>query len=128
MVVVGLAICGSFWLVRQRAERRAELAIQEGRAWRAVEARLDYAAMSQAQGRWPEVRAALEGTPNLLSTRAPAELRERLRRAHDDADMVAELEEIRLRLSEGANGPGTRPLSPEGPLVSTQVPALLKLR
>ncbi len=114
LAVVGLALCGAFWLVRQRAERRAEMAIQEERAWRVVEARLDYAAMLQAQGRWPEVRAALEGTPSLLSSRAPAQLRERLRRAHDDADMVAQLEDIRLRLSEGANGPGTGPLSPEG--------------
>ena len=114
LAVVGLALCGAFWLVRQRAERRAEMAIQEERAWQAVESRLDYAAMLQAQGRWPEVRASLEGTPSLLSTRAPTELRERLRRAHDDADMVAELEDIRLRLSEGANGPGTVPLSPEG--------------
>ncbi len=113
LAVLGLALCGSFWLVRQRAERRAEIAIQEERAWRAVEARLDYAAMLQAQGRWPEVRAALEGTPSLLSTRAPVDLRQRLRRAHDDADMVAQLEDIRLRLSEGANGPGTGPLSPE---------------
>ena len=114
LAVVGLALCGAFWLVRQRAERRAEMAIQEERAWRAVEARLDHAAMLQAQGRWPEVRAALEGTPSLLSSTAPAQLRERLRRAHDDADMIAQLEDIRLRLSEGANGPGTGPLSPEG--------------
>src|SRR5205814_8642136 len=47
--------------------------------------------------------AALKGAPSLLGSSAPAGLRQRLREACADADMVGELEEIRLRLSERKN-------------------------
>ena len=66
-----------------------------------MEAVLAQAADLQKQGRWPESRVVLEGTPALLGSSASADLRERVRRAKVDADMVAELEEIRLRLLEG---------------------------
>src|SRR6185503_671823 len=39
--------------------------------------------------------------PGLLSASAPAQLRDRLRRARADADIVNRLEAVRLRLSEG---------------------------
>jgi serine/threonine-protein kinase len=101
LALVALALGGGLWLERQQAERRAETAHQEGRARQAVEAALQQAAALQEQGRWPEARAALEAAPSLLDASAPADLRERVRQARADADMVAELEEIRLRLLEG---------------------------
>ena len=52
----------------------------------------------------------LKGTPALLGSSASADLRERVHRAKVDADMVAELEEIRLRLLEG-----TRSQEPNAP-------------
>ena len=110
LAVVGLAVGGGFWLQRQQAERREETARQEGRESQAVEAVLAQAADLQKQGRWPESRAVLEGTPALLGSSASADLRERVRRAKVDADMVAELEEIRLRLLEG-----TKSQEPDAP-------------
>jgi hypothetical protein len=107
--LVGLALGGGLWLERQQAERRAETARQEGWEPQAVEAVLDQAKVLQERGRWPEVRAALEGAPSLLGSSAPAELRERVRQARADADMVAELEEVRLRLSEGRKAHETVP-------------------
>jgi serine/threonine-protein kinase len=99
-----LALGGGLWLERQRAERLAERARQEGRAGQALEAALEQAAAFRKQGRWPEARAALEGAPSLLETSGPTGLRERLDEARADADMVLGLEEIRLRLSEGGAG------------------------
>ena len=101
LAVVVLAVGGGFWLQRQQAARREESARREGREAQAVEAVLAQAADLQKQGRWPESRAVLKGTPALLGSSASADLRERVRRAKVDADMVAELEEIRLRLLEG---------------------------
>ncbi len=112
LALFGLALGGGLWLERQRAERREEKARQEGREWQAVEASLEQATAFQKQGRWPEARAALEAAPSLLETSAPAELRERVRQARADVAMGAELEEIRLRLSEGRKGSET--ISPEG--------------
>src|SRR5258705_477597 len=56
LALVGLALGGGFWLERQRAERRAEMARQEG----AVETALQQAVAFEEQGRWPEARAVLE--------------------------------------------------------------------
>jgi serine/threonine-protein kinase len=61
----------------------------------------------EQEGRWPEARSVLEGAQRLLADSAPIDLVERVSRARADADMVAELEDIRLRLSDAA------PLSPE---------------
>ena len=100
LALVGLTLGGWMWLERQRAEQRAEKARQEGREWQAVEAALEKAAALEQQGRWLEARAALGGAQGLLRASAPEDLRGRLRQASADADMVAELEEIRLRRSE----------------------------
>jgi serine/threonine-protein kinase len=108
-----LALGGWLWLERQRAERLAERARQEGRADQALEVALEQAAAFRKQGRWPEVRAALEGVASLLDTSARADLRERLHEARADADMVLDLEEIRLRLSEGGTGQEKPSLSPD---------------
>jgi serine/threonine-protein kinase len=101
LAVAGLAVGGGLWLQRQQAERREEAARQEGREAQAVEAVLVQAADLQQQGRWPESRVVLRGAPALLGGAAPADLRERVRRAQMDADMVTGLEDIRLRLLEG---------------------------
>src|SRR5213076_1686237 len=57
-------------------------------------------------GHWPEARAALDAAPVLLGASAPPQLRERLRHARADADMVVQLENARLRLSEGNQAVG----------------------
>ena len=82
---------------RQQAVARAATAQQE----QAVEAALAHAQELTKLGHWPEARRALEGAPRLLGTSARAELRDRLRRARADADIVIRLEDVRLRLSEG---------------------------
>jgi serine/threonine-protein kinase len=112
LVLLGLAVAGGFWLQRQQAEHRAESARQEGRETQAVEAVLTQAADLQKQGRWPESRVVLKAAPGLLGTSAPADLCERVHRAQMDADMVAVLEDIRLRLLEGRRG--HEPLAPGG--------------
>jgi eukaryotic-like serine/threonine-protein kinase len=94
---VALAVVGGFWVERQRAEARVTTARQE----QTVEAELARAEELTKLGHWPEARRALEGAPGLPVTSARADLRERLRRALADADIVVRLEEIRLRLSEG---------------------------
>src|SRR5262249_33953818 len=79
----------------------------------AVKAALEKAAALQQEGRWPEARVALEGAQRLLTDSAASALVERVRRARADADMVAKLEEIRLRLSEGSRVRGPGPFSTE---------------
>jgi tetratricopeptide (TPR) repeat protein len=71
---------------------------------RDVDAALAEAKTHQQAARWPEVRAALERADGRLGGRGPAELRARVRQARLDADMVAELEAIRLESSEGLKG------------------------
>jgi serine/threonine-protein kinase len=109
--LVGLAIGGGLWLERQRAKHREETARQEERESQAVRAALEKAASLQQEGRWPEARAALEGAQRLLADSAAIDLVERVNRARADAEMVARLEEIRLRISEW--GRVLEPLSPE---------------
>jgi serine/threonine-protein kinase len=106
LALVGLAVGGGFWVQRQRATTRAADALQEGRSRQAAEAALAHAQDLQKLGHWPEARAALEVSPGLLGTSAPDVLRERLRRAHADAAMVVRLENVRLRLAEGAEVEG----------------------
>jgi serine/threonine-protein kinase len=101
LAVVGLAVGGGLWLERQRSGLRADKARTEGRASQAAEAALDKAAALQHEGRWSEARAALEGAQGLLDAASLGDLAKRLRQARADVNMIAELEEIRLRLSEG---------------------------
>jgi serine/threonine-protein kinase len=101
LALVGLAIASGFWLQRQQAERREERARLEGRQAQAVEALLTQASDLQKQGRWPEASVVLKEAPALLDSSASMDMRERVRRAKLDADMVALLEDIRLRLLEG---------------------------
>jgi eukaryotic-like serine/threonine-protein kinase len=96
LALVGLAIGGWLRLERERADRRAETAREEARA---VEFALGQAAALGKQGLWQEARAVLDEAPSLLSTSAPADLRERLGRARADANLAADLERTRLRLT-----------------------------
>jgi len=113
LALVGLAVSGGFWLERRQAERREETARRQGQQSEAAEAALQKAADLEKQGRWPEARAVLEGARTLLDTSGPADLRERLRRAHADTETAAELEEIRLSLSATSSPGRTAPRSPE---------------
>jgi serine/threonine-protein kinase len=112
LALIGLAVGGGFFLQRQQAEQREESARQQGRESQAVEAVLTQAADLQQQGRWPESGAVLKAAPGLLGTSAPVDLRERVRRAQVDTDMVAVLEDIRLRLLEGRKS--HEPVAPGG--------------
>jgi serine/threonine-protein kinase len=70
---------------------------------RDVDAALAEAAGHRDAGRWPEARAALERADGRLAGLgglAPAALHNRVRQARSDAELVAELEEIRLRQME----------------------------
>jgi tetratricopeptide (TPR) repeat protein len=92
-----LTVGGGLWLERQQAERRAETARQEERQSQAVQAALEKAATLQQQGCWPEAQAVLDGAQRLLADSSAVALVERVNQARADADMVTELEEIRLR-------------------------------
>jgi serine/threonine-protein kinase len=108
LCLAAVVIGGGFWLQHVQSERRADVARREGRTWQAVEASLVQAATLQAQGRWPEARAALRGAPELLGASAPREMSRRLRQARNDADVVADLESIRLPDGVGkGRGPST---------------------
>src|SRR5262249_5283297 len=97
IALVALPIGGGFWLERQRSERREDAARQEGQKSQALNAAIEKAGTLQLQGRWAEARAVFEDLQDFLGASAPDDLRERLRQAQMDADMVAELEGIRLR-------------------------------
>jgi serine/threonine-protein kinase len=108
LALVGLTLGSLLWLEAQQAERRAEIARQEGRTWQAVETALEQAAALQAQDRWQEAKAVLAAAPSLEGTDAPASLLERARQARVDTEMAVDLEEIRLALSEGWRKDKTR--------------------
>jgi len=96
IALIALAIGGGFWLERQRSERREDAARQEGQKSQALNGAIEKAATLQLQGRWAEARAVFEDLQDFLGDSAPDDLRERLRLAQMDVDMVAELERIRL--------------------------------
>src|SRR5262249_27997104 len=58
----------------------------------------------QAQGKWPDARAALERARGRLAGGGPQGLRQRVQQAEADLELVAELEEIRLRQTEVKHG------------------------
>jgi serine/threonine-protein kinase len=109
LALVGMGLAGARSLELRRAERRAEAERQED----AVKAAFEKAAILEQEGRWPEARAVLEGAQRLLANSTAIDLVERVSRARADADMVAQLEEIRLRLSDGRRSQETASLSAE---------------
>ncbi len=64
---------------------------------RDVVAALTEVGRAQDQGKWAEARASLERARGRLADGGPDELRRRVRQAAADLEMVAELEELRLR-------------------------------
>jgi serine/threonine-protein kinase len=67
-----------------------------------AEKALGDAMKDEAAGRWADARATLAQAVGRLGDTGPASLRERLHLALADATMVAEFDEIGLRLSEGS--------------------------
>jgi serine/threonine-protein kinase len=102
LALVSLAVGGGLYEQRQQAAVRATIERQE----QAVEAALAHAEQLTKLGHWPEARRALEGAPVVLGMSARPQLRERLLRARADAQIVVQLEEVRLRLSEGTPARG----------------------
>jgi tetratricopeptide (TPR) repeat protein/tRNA A-37 threonylcarbamoyl transferase component Bud32 len=92
-VLLLAALAAGVWLKRERdaVERDVRAALQE------VE-RL------QEQGKWADAKAALERARGRLAGGGPGDLRRRVRLAEADLDMVAKLEEIRLRQTEVKDG------------------------
>jgi tetratricopeptide (TPR) repeat protein len=88
LLAVGLAVGGG-WVWRQAASRRvaAETALVEAEGHRQA-------------GRWTEMRAALERVRGHLAGGGPADLEARLAQVARDADMVANLENVRLRQAD----------------------------
>jgi serine/threonine-protein kinase len=71
---------------------------------RDVEAALADARGHQEAGRWPEARAAFDRAEGRLAGSGPPALRDRVRQARADANLVAELDEIVLWQAEGKKG------------------------
>jgi serine/threonine-protein kinase len=109
LVLFGLALAAARSADLRQAERRMETARQD----EAISAALEKTANLEQEGRWPEAGAVLEGAQRLLSDSTAIHLVERVNRALVDADMVAELEQIRLHLSEGGRSREPSPFSPE---------------
>jgi tetratricopeptide (TPR) repeat protein len=100
VVLAGGGVAAWWWQERTAVVRDVEAALAEADA-------------HQQAGRWPEARAALERAAGRLGGSGPAALRERVEQARRDADMVGELDEIRLAQSEvkgrGFNLAGAEP-------------------
>jgi serine/threonine-protein kinase len=73
-------------------------------AVREVDAALAEVGAHRQAGRWPEARAALQRAEGRLGGGGPRALRERVEQARRDADMIAELDAIRMQLAEGREG------------------------
>jgi serine/threonine-protein kinase len=93
LIVVGGA--GTAWWWQQR------MAVAHD-----VEVELAEVAGHLAHSRWSEARAALERSEGRLGDAGPAGLRERVRQARSDLDMVTELDEIRIRQTQNYTGEG----------------------
>jgi serine/threonine-protein kinase len=98
--VLALAIVGgggaSWYLIERRtAEQDVATALED-------------VARHRDAGRWPEARAALERAEGRLGTWGLSDMRRRVRQARLDADLVAEIDEIRLAESEVSRTRSTR--------------------
>jgi tetratricopeptide (TPR) repeat protein len=71
---------------------------------RQVEAALAEADNERQAGRWPKVQPALERAQAYLAGGGPAYLRARAEQAARDADVVAALERVRLRMADVRDG------------------------
>jgi tRNA A-37 threonylcarbamoyl transferase component Bud32 len=87
---------GAFLFERQWAERRAEEERQEVRLRSRIRAALDQVSLLEGEGRWGEAWAAVNQETLRLGDEAPQALRERVKRARRDLDLMADLDIIRL--------------------------------
>jgi serine/threonine-protein kinase len=93
LVVVSAAAAAWWWQQRTAVGRDVEAALAE-------------AAEHQAADRWPEAHAALERAEGRLGGAGPGALRDRVRQARADVDMVSQLDAIRLRQTGAYTGYG----------------------
>src|SRR5262249_12995768 len=89
LILVTAAGSGACWWVMERSAAEQE-----------VHTALENSAKYGAEGRWPDARTALERVEGRLGTWGFHQLRERVRNARLDAELVADLDEIRLLQSE----------------------------
>jgi hypothetical protein len=98
--VLALVIIGGsgawWWLMERRSTERE------------VQAALEEAARERDAERWPEARAALERASGRLGSWGLSDLRRRVDGARRDADMVVELDEIRVAASDPRASHSTR--------------------
>jgi serine/threonine-protein kinase len=99
-----LATGSALWFERQREERRAEAAQRQGVARQAIEAALERADPRRAQGRWREAKAVLAQAESRLDEADSQELRQRLKQARADLDLVTRLDRIRMDRAAFAAG------------------------
>jgi serine/threonine-protein kinase len=97
LALVALGAGGGLWLERLQADQRESVARQSARMREAVEAGLDQATWLWREGRWPESQPILAQAESRLDDSAPDDLRERLKHARSDLDLIARLEGIRLQ-------------------------------
>jgi serine/threonine-protein kinase len=102
VTVLTLALAGgSVWMLSERsAAARGEAATEQ-----AVDDDLTEMADLIHKSHWPEAKAAWERANGRLGDRNSAGLRRRLDQGKRDLDMVADLDEIRLRLTRTTAGP-----------------------
>ncbi|HEY7157328.1 MAG TPA: serine/threonine-protein kinase [Gemmataceae bacterium] len=93
LLTVLAALAGAWWLDRERAEQR-----------HAIEGALEDVADLQAQSRWDEARAVLGQARHRLGGGDPQDLHHKLERAQANLDLVARLDEVRLRRAAVVNG------------------------
>src|SRR5262249_60918821 len=93
LLVTTAAAAAALWRAREGADTE-----------KAVGAALEEATLLQGEGRWAEGRAVAERAEGRLGGDGHAALRQRVARLRADLDLVARLEEVRLRQSGVRDG------------------------
>jgi serine/threonine-protein kinase len=100
LVLVCLTGAGGWWaqqLLADQAARRQEASRQELETRMAVDAILNDVTGHQQRSEWPEARAALERAAGRLGEGGPEDLRQRLKQARADLELIVRLDDIRQR-------------------------------
>jgi eukaryotic-like serine/threonine-protein kinase len=88
VLVIAAGSGAAAWIIERRATQHD------------VETALEEAAKDRESERWPDARAALERAEGRLGTWVLPDLRDRVRRARLDSELVADLDEVRMLESE----------------------------